>query len=704
MPYTIQFADSTEKNPIEIADGVIDSTSTSIQIPGKGAVGYGQAIAESLVRLLENFANSSAPANAVEGQIWYDNLNNELKVYDGTVWVAAGGLKKSTTEPDGTNSLTGDLWVDTDSQQLYLYSGSGWVLVGPEFSEGLTTGVITNTVIGQDNAEYKILEVQVNANIVAIIAFDTFSPKNTINGFAGVQIKPGINLANRDTDIDGINNVKFYGIAEKAENLIVDNLNVPAANFLRGDKESTTTFPLNVQNNTGIDYGINAEMNIGIEGQAGIIQHNIEGSNLDLRVRSGGENSTVIRIDSSKKVGINNEAPEQALDVIGNIQSSGTIKVNDVTQATNISSGSLVLKGGAGIAKKLYVGEDIVVTKSITLGNNDLQVDQPESDLILPDLNNTRNIGSSDKVWRNIYATTFKGNLEGNVEGSVTGKSGRSDRLTSSTTFRYTGDVETVELAFDGKTGGGVKEFDLTIKNTIISGKDRVTDSLSNDDFIIDRISGSQTGLKKISRQTLFSNIAGLAPIGSIMPYVGTTEPKGWKFCNGQELSTGTYNALFQVIGTTYKTNPSTGKFGLPDLRGRFPLGHYNMGSTITGYTAPDAESNDTRAVSTAAKTMGSVSGTEETSIAIGNLPEHEHNLEAPGGEQFFIYNEQRGDGDIPTGAEGATLQTGTDKLSQRIDSSGGIEKPDSLQLGQAMDTISPFQTVSYIIYTGVTS
>ena len=71
MPYTIQFADSTEKNPIEIADGVIDSTSTSIKIPGKGAVGYGQAIAESLVRLLENFANGSAPANAVEGQIWY---------------------------------------------------------------------------------------------------------------------------------------------------------------------------------------------------------------------------------------------------------------------------------------------------------------------------------------------------------------------------------------------------------------------------------------------------------------------------------------------------------------------------------------------------------------------------------------------------------------------------------------------------------
>ena len=50
-------------------------------------------------------------------------------------------------------------------------------------------------------------------------------------------VKPGINLASRDTDGDGINNVKFYGIAERAENLIVNDLQFPPlpANFLRGD-------------------------------------------------------------------------------------------------------------------------------------------------------------------------------------------------------------------------------------------------------------------------------------------------------------------------------------------------------------------------------------------------------------------------------------------------------------------------------------
>ena len=63
----------------------------------------------------------------------------------------------------------------------------------------------------------------------------------------------------------------------------------------------------------------------------------------------------------------------------------------------------------------------------------------------MPDLNNTRNIGSPTNKWRKIHATTFLGNLEGQVSGNVSGKSGSSDKLTSSTTFRYTGDVETVQ-------------------------------------------------------------------------------------------------------------------------------------------------------------------------------------------------------------------------------------------------------------------
>tara|TARA_B110000977_G_scaffold35585_1_gene47599 strand:- start:2548 stop:4656 length:2109 start_codon:yes stop_codon:yes gene_type:complete len=700
MAYTIQFTDSADKDPIVIEDQTINTT-TSIKLPGRNSTGYGAAIAEDLLHLLEHFAGPNEPTNAIEGQMWYNNTTSQLLIYDGTVWVSASGLKKSSTEPDTTQALTGDLWADTDNQQLYLFTGSNWILVGPSFSQGLTTGAQPATIIGQDNLEYTVIEVQVRANVVAIIAFDTFTPKSTITGFSGVQIRPGINLANRDTNGDGINDVKFYGTAEKAESLIVSNLAIPAANFLRGDVESTTTFPLNVQNNSGIAYGINGELNIGIEGSAGVMQHNIEGSNIDFRVRNAGDSKTVLRIDSSLRVGINNEAPDEALDVTGNFKTSGIITTNSVIQSTTISNGALVVKGGAGVAKTLNVGDSVRVQKSITLGNNDLVVDTAASDLILPDLNNTRSIGRSDLRWRKIYATTFIGTLEGTVSGSVTGKAGSADKLTSASTFRFQGDVETVENTFDGQTGGGVKSFNLTLKNTLISAKELAQGgSLSSDEFIINRVSGANQGLKKISRSTIFAGLSGLTPIGSIMPYAGLTEPAGWKFCNGQELSRGVYEVLFSIIDLTYGPTPTSGFFAVPDFRGRFPLGNLLMGGN-----APSVDDPDTRNREANASVVGAVDGISAAAIGLENLPEHKHDLKSSGGQQFYVHREVDGRGELPTGTQGSTLQTGAEDLSQRLPNSGDVLIPAGSsfsEVGAPINIMNPFQTINYIIFTGV--
>ena len=130
MAYTVNHTDVANKGSITVEDNTLNQT-TSLSLPGRNTTAYGTAIAENFLHLLENFTNSTAPGNPVEGQLWYDNTPgvDMLKLYDGTTWISASGLKKATTQPGAAQSVTGDLWVDTDNQQLYLYTGSGWVLV-----------------------------------------------------------------------------------------------------------------------------------------------------------------------------------------------------------------------------------------------------------------------------------------------------------------------------------------------------------------------------------------------------------------------------------------------------------------------------------------------------------------------------------------------------------------------------------------------
>ena len=68
--------------------------------------------------------------------------------------------------------------------------------------------------------------------------------------------------------------------------------------------------------------------------------------------------------------------------------------------------------------------------------------------------------------------------------------------------------------------------------------------------------------------------------IGQIMSFGGNFAPRGWAFCDGQLLAISQNTALFSILGTTYGGDGRT-SFGLPELRGRFPL-HPGNGPGLT--------------------------------------------------------------------------------------------------------------------------
>lgn len=695
MSYTISYTDSANKGTITVEDSTINRQ-TSLGLPGRNTTAYGATIAENFLHLLENFAATTEPSNPVEGQMWYDNTlgQESLKVYNGTNWVPASGITKSISTP--ALAQTGDLWVDTDNQQLYLFTGGGWILVGPSFSEGLSTGARADQIVGQDNELYTVLRVEVAGATVAIVngSDNSFIPKTTVAGFA--QINPGINLINRDTNSDGLSNFKFFGTAEKAENLIVNNEVIGAGDFLRGNTTSTTNFPINVQNNQGINYGINGELTVGVEGQAGIIQHNVGGSNIDLRVRNENITRTVVRIDSNLRVGINTEAPDEALDVVGNIQSSGSVIVNDTTTSSTINNGALQVRGGAGIRQDLNVGGETKLLDLLTTTN------------IVPDDNNIRDIGSNTVKFRNMYATTFTGNLVGNVSGTITGRSTESDKLTSRTTFIMEGDVTTiVPVEFDGQfqdpnfnngvDGNGdplptgeqplQKKFRTEISNQFVAQKPAITEVLNSDELLVNQVSGNAPGIKKVTKENLLKTIP-VNPPGVILPYGGDTAPDGWLLCNGQEVSREDFQELFSAIrfkfGPESQVNP--GFFKVPDMRGRLPLGADNIGgSSANVVTAGSAD------------VIGALDGSEDKIVDITNLPEHQHSLKDADNNQFYAVQDRID----PTEDDAVTLvdaPTATEQ-GQKLPNSGNIISGNDV--GQPLNIMPPTVTMNYIIYTG---
>ena len=87
--------------------------------------------------------------------------------------------------------------------------------------------------------------------------------------------------------------------------------------------------------------------------------------------------------------------------------------------------------------------------------------------------------------------------------------------------------------------------------------------------------------------------------------------PRGWALCTGQLLPIAQNSALFALLGTTFGGNGSV-TFGLPDFRGRSPVGMGN-GPALTPIV------------------QGEMAGVEQVSLLQSNMPMHTHQIAVAG-------------------------------------------------------------------------
>jgi hypothetical protein len=332
MTYTINKTDGNELT--KIPDGTLDTTATALTLIGRNSVGFGEAFNENFVKLLENFASTTAPENAIKGQIWFDTRTNRLNVFDGNIFRASGGPQVSPRAPDPLT--TGDLWINNETNQMYMYDGTDLILVGPIYTaqQGIT-GFKVDTVLDIDGVSHSICQLFVKSALLGIFSSTAFFPKLPIPGYGTVDkpVKVGFNAST-------LSNLKFDVTVTRSESILLEDglTSKTASELVFNNEENTFTERVFIQNNEGLDIGTASQSRQYISSNDLIIENQIENKSIQLKVKSGSTTVSGITIaGNGQRVGIFNETPTSTLDIAGDLKVSGDIFVGGVTTTLNTS-------------------------------------------------------------------------------------------------------------------------------------------------------------------------------------------------------------------------------------------------------------------------------------------------------------------------------------------------------------------------------
>jgi len=358
MSYKINKTDGTLL--VDLLDGSIDTSVSDITLIGRNYKGFGELINENFVKMLENFASSSAPANPLRGQLWYDTSESRLKVYNGTEF-ATNGIIVASTQP---NLATGDIWLNSLTNQMSFFDGTDLVLVGPVHTAAQgVSGFVSQSILDTQNQTKTVLKFFVGNTLIGVWSSAQFTPiasqviSELITGSNPLGIiYPGFNLVN--------NSYKYRGIATLAEGLI-DGLGttILADSFLRSDANDITTGSLKIQNNSGLTLGLNDSLQLKFGSvtlpNTNIIVSNVSNADIAINAKNPAEYTAIFVDGSAARVGIFNTTPAYSLDITGDVRIQGNL----------ITSGSST----AVTAEDLRVEDKTIQLATITgsaLGND----------------------------------------------------------------------------------------------------------------------------------------------------------------------------------------------------------------------------------------------------------------------------------------------------------------------------------------------
>jgi hypothetical protein len=199
MAYTIVKSDGTVLTTI--ADGTINTTSTSLGLPGKNYAGYGQPMDTNMVHQLESYANTSPPANPLRGQLWYNISNGILYVCpadgetNGSNWAALTITSAGGVTTFGNIAVTGNI---TCNNIVATNNSNANAITVSYLTVTTSANIASSNITNANITTLRTTAITTGGNATAGTLTGTFTINGTggTNGDALIFQTGGINIPN----------------------------------------------------------------------------------------------------------------------------------------------------------------------------------------------------------------------------------------------------------------------------------------------------------------------------------------------------------------------------------------------------------------------------------------------------------------------------------------------------------------------------
>lgn len=324
MAYQINKTDGTIV--ATVADGQVDQLSTDLTLIGKNYSGFGEALNENLIKLLENFSSTAKPSHPIRGQIWFDTSELKLKVYSGTAFQPVSSATISNTQPATLG--VGDLWFNDVDRQLYFFDGTTTILLAPAYSASQSlSGLKVASILDTLNQTRVVTYLYNNGILLGIFSKDSFTPKNAIEGFVG-NITPGFNSGS-------LAGIKFNVTCTNSDQLGGSD----ATTYVRKDTSNAIAGQLRITTDLGVVIGSAGQANLTVNNGNVFLSNASTDKNLILNVRKGINQEDAITIYADTREIVFYEGYlTSSVSIGGSLTITGDLTVEGTTTTVNTTT------------------------------------------------------------------------------------------------------------------------------------------------------------------------------------------------------------------------------------------------------------------------------------------------------------------------------------------------------------------------------